>query len=1203
MANNNLEVTAIYTSGDTVVKETATTNNVTSFKVVDLEGPFDDNGNLLHNIEEGQVCVYIATLDKDVSTIDVKEVNWAMAYDENGDGVLKFEEIQGGHRYDKNRIWVYLQSEKATALLTIHAYTSILPSNGDSITVSVDHKQYESDLKKGDRCNGQSNTTIVTNATTPVEEKEFELEVGIRLHFLRYGFFEGHDHVDHNAVLRRSQIKDNQNELAKYSNKYSSIKNFHCHLTELVPSGYIYVIDPKKTSLEESYEYYITPKQKLRHIPWYTDPKSEDIRSLFGAKRAGKKVTEHHYHLVEYIKDKDDTPELYICYSPVQWSKAYFEKMLSDSQLREKRMTKVVCEGFEQGVTKNGKLQYAYDGLSAAFTDDNTIGFKRLKSKKEYLANSQANKTGEDAELKPDMFIPLLDPVNAAREIADEVAHNILNFKALVEAIQTGETQEDAFDRICGGGDAPPPDSDSKEYQSLYNLALTVYHMVYNDEKMIGKYDGGVDAPDGRWGELHKGESYKEWTEWTGNSAHKKNNIKLLGYDGADSAKIEGILGVAARKKLREEISKLRDDLGNFISHNDFKIPLDDYLYNAKERQLDGRVMLCQLLETLFTTTYEFDRHLLLQKDYVDTDPWKDKILDITNHKLASNYNKGNGSKAPDYQGADPLYALLTPLLNVDAVITSSNKIAKKAASALKAKLKFESARVFKQVKKSRGNYYTNWDDFVKVAVKRCNGNLRVFDTDMVGLSKKEFNVALQQALGDSYEVNTNFVHKGKYTGANPDVHRLKKKPNAVKVISTKPGDHVLEIRVRTKITEAEALDIANKRNISDKAAKILNSKGFTGFMALLDLYNLYGTVSKFGEGSTKRDKADFYNASIKLTESGLAASKAFGLKTNFFDKKIATLGTRMQFLGVVSSVATAGMCVWDAAEAFEKRDTDAAVAYSLAAVAFGVSAYAGYTAFITGAAAAGPVGWVAAIVGTGIFIIAIMLSDTAIETYFKNFLLSDDNTKFTIQANESPMVYNRRLFDNRKLLMHDDDYYKTMMHPRDAEATLMNLIVCPHVTLKPTIVQKDLPGAAPTLDFVQHLITTLKFSKFFNDKESLQVIPYFLPWGINSNPEGNNLKPMLEDEYSISQDVDTLGISINFKNRTVALFSQLILAIRLTIDDSQPLYFPYNNRSGEAVYLAIKIPLGKSFGWYDNEFNEAPTFLTKDELFKSKNW
>jgi len=38
-------------------------------------------------------------------------------------------------------------------------------------------------------------------------------------------------------------------------------------------------------------------------------------------------------------------------------------------------------------------------------------------------------------------------------------------------------------------------------------------------------------------------------------------------------------------------------------------------------------------------------------------------------------------------------------------------------------------------------------------------------------------------------------------------------------------------------------------------------------------------------------------------------------------------------------------------------------------------------------------------------------------------------------------------------------------------------------------------------------------------------------------------------------------------------------------------------------MYLTIKIPLGKSFGWYDNEFNEAPTFLTKDELFKSKNW
>ncbi|OEK09835.1 hypothetical protein A8C32_10005 [Flavivirga aquatica] len=1201
MADNNLEVTAIYASGDTVVKETATTNNATSFKVTDLEGPFDDNGNLLQYIEEGQMCVYIATLDKDVSTVNIREVNWAMTYDANGNGDLKFEKIQGGRRYDKNRIWLYLQSEKATSLLTIHAYTGVLPVNGSSVTVSVNHAQYEAGLKTGDRCNVQSNTTIVTNATTPLKDKEFELEVGIRLHFLRPGFFKG---TGHDSRGGNPNTLGNQNNKLEHAHKHIDLKNFHCHLTELVPGGYIYVIDSKKVSLEKSFEYYVTPKQTLKRIPWYTDPKSEDKRTVFGAKKAGKAITEHHYHLVEYIKDKEETPEVYVCYSPVQWSKAYFEKMLNDQEMRSKRMVKVLCDAMQLNeYSREQETIFSYDGFSAFFNNNNEIGYNRLKNKKKYLANSQAKKTGEDAKLKPDMFIPLLDPVNAAREIADELANSMLNFKALVEAIQTGETQEEAFNRICAGNDAPKPEP---EYQSLYSLALTVYHMLYNDESMIKKYDGGVPAPDSRWGELHYGEAYKEKTVWTGNNTHKENNIKLLGYDGADSAKIEGILGVAARKELREEIAKLRDDLGNFLSHNDFKIPLDDYLYNAKERQLEGRVMFSELLETLFTTTYDFDRHLLLQKDYVDADPWKDKILDITNNELAANY-KGGVSKAPDYKDIDPLYALVTPLLNVDAVLTSSNKIGKKLLSAIKAKLKFEAARIFKEVKKSRGSYYTNWDDFVKVVVKKCNANLRVFNTDMIGLSKKEFNVALQQALGDSYEVNTNFVHKGKYTGANPDVHRLKKKPNAVKVISTKPGDHVLEIRVRTKITEAEALDIANKRNISDKAAKILNSKGFTGVIALLDLYNLYGTVSKFGEGSTKRDKADFVNASIKLTESGLAASKAFGLKTNFFDKKIVTRGvvrgTGMQLLGVISSVATAGMCVWDAAEAFEKRDADAAVAYSMAAVAFGVSAYAGYIAFMSGAASAGPVGWIAAIVGTGIFVIAIMLSDTPLETYFKNFLLSDDNTKFTIQAHESPMVYNRRLFDNRKLLMHDDDYYKTMMHPTDAEATLMNLIVCPHVTLKPTIVQKDLPGAAPTLDFVQYLIIALKFYKFFNDKESLQVIPYFLPWGINSNIEGNNLKPMLADEYSISQDVGTLGISISFKNRTVALFSQLILAVRLTIDDSQSLYFPYNNRSGEAVYLAIKIPLGKSFGWYDNEFNEAPNFLTKDELFKSKNW
>jgi len=38
-------------------------------------------------------------------------------------------------------------------------------------------------------------------------------------------------------------------------------------------------------------------------------------------------------------------------------------------------------------------------------------------------------------------------------------------------------------------------------------------------------------------------------------------------------------------------------------------------------------------------------------------------------------------------------------------------------------------------------------------------------------------------------------------------------------------------------------------------------------------------------------------------------------------------------------------------------------------------------------------------------------------------------------------------------------------------------------------------------------------------------------------------------------------------------------------------------------MYLAIKIPLGKSFTNYEKTFMEAPKFLTKNELFKLKNW
>lgn len=1198
MADNNLQVTAVYASGDTVVKKTAITNDVTSFKVTELEGPFDDNGNLLQYVEEGQMCVYIATLDKDVSTVNIKEVNWAMAYDENGDGDFKFEKIQGGRRYDKNRIWVYLQSKFATSLLTIHAYTSTIPANGDSVTVSVDHAQYEAGLESGDRCNTPSNTTIVTNATTEVEDKEFELEVGIRLHFLRYGFFEGDDHADHNAIGKKSEIHNNKSELKPYK-KYSDVKNFHCHLTELVFGGYIYVIDPKKTTLKDSFEYYITPNQKLRHIPWYTDPKSEDKRTVFGARKAGKKITEHHYHLVEFIKDKEETPEVYICYSPVQWSKAYFEKMLSNDQgMRDERMVKVTCEGFPQGVTENVDEQYAFDGFSAAFTEGNQIGSNRLKSKKKHLANSQAKKTGEDAELKPDMFIPLLDPINSAREIANEVAHSMLNFKALVEAIQTGETQEKAFNRICTGNDAPPPD---KEYYALYSLALTSYHMVYNDKKSIEKYDGGVTAPNNLWGELHEGEEYKESKEWHGNSAGTKNNVKFFGYDGADPEKIKGILGVPQRKKLRKKVNEFRNDLGVFLSHDDFKIPSDDYLYNIKERTLEGREVLFDLLDVLFTTTYDFDRHLLLKEDYIKEDAWQDKILEITNQDNASNYKGGaKASKAPDYEGIDPLYALVTPLLNIDKVISKGDKTAIKIAKVLKKKFKFEAKRYYKTLKKSGSNYYTNFDQFAKVTIKKCNQNINAYGLNMLEVSSIEEEKVLAKLFKEKGVVpNTDEIEKGPYRGKKPINRYVKSKK--LTVVKVKNAQYVLQIPVQ------EPAD-AKKATQQLKFSKIVNSPAFSGLILGLDAYNLGGAFMQLKKDPSLKNKTNTLKQAISVTESGLTLWKVTTTSARVSEK---LSGNLIPILSVASGTLTASICMWDAYESFDKSDDDAGTMFALAGVAFGVAAYASLGTIYTSLALAGPVGWIAAIVGTGFLVLAYMFTDTPLETYFKNYLLSDHYSKgFPLLADESPMAYNNRVYKNRALFT-DDAYEDTLMLPSEAEAKLLDLIVCPSVVVKR---EKRDYYTGRRKGFPKYEITgvtaQLMFAKFLNNISQLEVKAYLCYNGLNdirnTPPDVAIYKEMRVDKNG-HPFVNVSATLTAHQKEFILDESEIFFTVRLAI--SKKLYFPYP-RKGKDYYLSFRsqsLAGGKNgiFSTFEEAFVEIQEakFLPFSELKSRKTW
>jgi len=355
-------------------------------------------------------------------------------------------------------------------------------------------------------------------------------------------------------------------------------------------------------------------------------------------------------------------------------------------------------------------------------------------------------------------------------------------------------------------------------------------------------------------------------------------------------------------------------------------------------------------------------------------------------------------------------------------------------------------------------------------------------------------------------------------------------------------------------------------------------------------------------------------NSAGKLTAAGLTAWKA---ATS--GEVIGRLSTRYTpILSSVTGFLTAGLCLWDAAESFDKGDDDAAIMMGLAGLAFGVGAYATLGAIYPTLAVAGPVGWIAALVGTGFLVLAYMFTDAALKTYFKNYLLSDHYTNgFPLLANESPMAYNRRIFAKKHILT-DKQYTKTMMLPSEAEAKLLDLLVCPNVLVKrektnyfkkragSNRIQKGLSNYRFTA-----VTARLSFANLLNDVDNLEVKAYLCYNGLNDirNKPGEVTVsyPIMEIDKNGQSYIHVSATLTEYQRDLLLDESEIFFTVRLAIN--KKLYFPYP-RKGEDYYLSfrsrsLKDSKNTMFSDFQEEFVEIQEakFLPFSELKSKKTW
>lgn len=209
----------------------------------------------------------------------------------------------------------------------------------------------------------------------------------------------------------------------------------------------------------------------------------------------------------------------------------------------------------------------------------------------------------------------------------------------------------------------------------------------------------------------------------------------------------------------------------------------------------------------------------------------------------------------------------------------------------------------------------------------------------------------------------------------------------------------------------------------------------------------------------------------------------------------------------------------------------------------------------------------------------ASLLTDSELETVFKNFILSDSYSKgFPKPANLSPMSYTRNTLLNKAILT-DDDYHETLMNPSDAQASLLDAIMCKEIQFEAKnntdysyLRSQDNPTGAHIESFTQWT-ATMVFSRFFNHPNQVEPHAFLYADGVG---DGKAEEITISKVSKIFDTSNQQALQVKFSvpnnlKESLSYKSEVVLALRLKIDASQSMYFPYNLNKKER-YLGVKL-------------------------------
>jgi len=847
---------------------------------------------------------------------------------------------------------------------------------------------------------------------------------------------------------------------------------------------------------------------------------------------------------------------------------------------------------------------------------------------KEIIADDNVTVAKDPQALKEDMFVCLHDPLGCLRDIHSKLAEKNLELNALVDAIQTGETVEDAIQRHRK--DNIYSTFYDPEYHALFTLANTVYKMVYSAKENIEKYDGG--APGWNAFDTHYPKKYKKQQEQDKiKEALRKKNAKTnrtrnsgTGYAdlgrimrdnmdssrnrivldaigaGIDREKIEGILGVHEREILRNKIQYLRNSFGNFLKSDYCQAILDDFSHNCDDYKASGHSVLFSMISDLFSSPFDIERTLLLNQNYPKEDKWKSWAYNelkksekaakenssnnlsttSSNNKAETNEletEKGIKSKTPGYENYSPLSALLGSNYNENKIIANKFGLANKICALVKLDFKLREARIIK-TKLSNGRVVKSLNEMRSFALDEIKARYFTVKSGELLVDNNKLHLQLG-ALGA--ELDKTAINMPKYRGSR-NRSKIDITSKNIKIHEVN-GETIIDLPINRKIKLSDTEILLNK--INNKAARILNSRSFNSMLVAFQAVNVYEAMSGIKPYNTDNGKSILNVSGIGIELSEAAINTRIAMITSKGIRPNTFISSSSKLLGSIGGGVTSAMCFWDAYDSFKAKDVDAGVAWAGAGVAYGVST--AYGTILSSAAFAGPIGLLAAGFAFGLLILAYSLSDEDLEKYFKHFLLSDE-VAFPKKQGDNPIEYGRSILSQKEDLMDNDLEEKeknVLMNPLNALIRLYDLTVCTNMSFTPDSTDPTNKRTetfhndvfAFNVDIYYAFNVELSFMSFLDIESLLDGKIYLFPKGIKN---GKEKEIIWKKGYEIStnpKQSNKLNLHFNIprsERKNVNRSSYVMIALRIKKSEYSLIEYPLE-MDGQIRYLGACFDLG----------------------------